>query len=129
LHDDVVQLQQQVQQLQQAVLQMQLQPPQQPQQQQQEQRQQQQPPQQRQQQQQEPPEKLFGDEAVQAATAADGLEYEWQDGALYCVACRRRCTYQGHRTGKDHKKQVANLEWYRLDREHRERQGLPMIMQ
>jgi hypothetical protein len=112
----MVQLQQQVQQLQ-AVLQMQLQPPQQPQQEQQEQRQ------------QKPPEDLFGDEAVQAATAADGMEYGWQDGYLYCVACKRRCCYLGHRTGKDHKKQVANLEWYRLDREHRQRQGLPMIQQ
>jgi hypothetical protein len=131
LHDDVVQLQQQVQQLQQAVLQMQLQPPQQPQQQQQEQRQQQQqPPQQRQQQQQEPPEpeELHGDQAVQAATAADGLEYEWQDSALYCVACRKRCTYQGHRTGKDHKKQVANLEWDRKEQQLQERRGLFMIM-
>jgi hypothetical protein len=116
LHDDVVQLQQQVQQLQ-AVLQIQLQPPQQPQQEQQEQRQQQ------------PPEELFGDAAVQAATAADGMEYDWRDGYLYCVACKKRCFYLGHRTGKDHKKQVANVEWYRLDREHRERRGLPMIMQ
>jgi hypothetical protein len=48
---------------------------------------------------------------------------------LYCVACRKRCTYQGHRTGKDHKKQVANLEWNRLEREHRQRRGLLMIMQ
>ena len=113
LRDDVVQLQQQVQQLQ-AALQI-LVAPQQPQQEQQEQRQ------------QKLPEELFGDEAVQAATAADGMEYDWRDGYLFCVACNRCCMYQGHRTGKDHKKQVGNLEWYRKDREYREREGLPMI--